>query len=117
MIKEDSVNINLINIVQKMKIYLAESQLLKQSPYHLRVFKGICLGVCEVNTMSEKLLIPEKKLKSVLFQLEAMRIIRRHENVNSTISYMESFDDYLDLFKRKLIENSIRLNVRKQVQS
>lgn len=46
-----------------MKLCLVENELLSLSPEHLRVFKGICIGEGAASSLSERLLVPENKLK------------------------------------------------------
>ena len=82
-ITEDSIKINLSSIILKMKLYIVENLLIKKGQYFLRVFKGISVGINELNEMSEKLLIPERKLKSIIFDLERMGLILRYEKTSN----------------------------------
>lgn len=66
-----------------MKLYIVENLLNKKGQYFLRVFKGISVGINELNEMSEKLLIPERKLKSIIFDLERMGLILRYEKTSN----------------------------------
>jgi hypothetical protein len=71
--------LRLKNLVEAMKLKVVENFILQKSKLHLRVFKGIAIGINLVSEMSEKLLIPEKELKRILNDLEQVQLIVRVE--------------------------------------
>ena len=65
--------------------------------------------------MSEKFLVSEKKLKSIIFDLEQKYFIKKVEKENNQIHYVQNIDEFMNIYEKDLQKIMLNLNVRKRI--